>query len=316
MPPNADMRAITTLPRASWRGLRFPWYMAAQLHMKNRLPERHYYGVDIAAHDWTGTDWPPISFKIRFSNGVLPEAHGLGVKLFPDYWQTFLLQILDGEPGDLDHPLIGVVRARVDSWNTEATTQDLSGIELNITFVRTNEDPGVVEALDVGGGDPTRLAQLVANYIAPFGLTLASKRAAQIRQSTYGTTDPSIVQVWSSLSRSISIDLGFLTAIWALIADLDSLVDDLLLLDDVSTWEALRWCRAFRRYLNTAALSLAQANRPTGTRAISEPTTLDAWARTTKMTLPEAMALNIPVMKRPRIERGTALRYYLTRGSV
>lgn len=317
--PNTDARIITTLPRAAWRDLRFPWYTAAPVHVKHRLPERKYPYIDVAGHDWTGTDWPAMAFKIHFTNTIRPAAHGLGVRLFPDYWQKFLFQILDGAPGDLDHPLIGPVRARVESWNTEAASDNLGGVLLNISFVRTNETPGIIAALNVGdGGDPTRLAELASVYVQPYGLTMLRGRSEAMVRALYGLpkNPHTIADVWDGLMPQRGVGMGFLTQLWAFIADLDSIIDDLLGFDDVATWQALAACRAFRRYLNTAALSLANANRPTGARVISEPTTLDAWARETGMTLPEAMALNLSTLKRPRIERGTRLRFYITRGKV
>lgn len=309
----SDARIIQTLPQGSWRGLLFPPHDTAPVGVKHRLAERKYPYIDVAGHDDVGADYSPMAFKLNFLNTTLRAAHSIQGRLYPDYYNRFLVQILDGGPGDLGHPLLGVVRARVESWHTEATINSQSGVILNITFVRTNENPGELElAADLSLGDPSRLAATADAKVAPFGIRFSPGLPAPMMGSIYGiyVEEPTLAQVWTALSARLSLDLSLVSAIASFIQGIIDMISALEALDDVLTWEALVALRRFWFWLDTAAMSLAQANRPTAQRVISSRTTLDAWARQTGMTLAQAMTLNVRFLRQPEIPAGSVLRFY------
>src|SRR5688572_3868919 len=130
-------RVIQGLPEFSWRGITAP-YAAANASTSFDLAERKYYGVDAAAHDNTGRNSDTFSIRLLLFNTI--EAG-----LFPDRFnQLFDATHTDKSPGDLVHPVLGPLRARVQSVEYQLAAEATAGAAMDITFVETREDIDVV----------------------------------------------------------------------------------------------------------------------------------------------------------------------------
>src|SRR5580658_10043969 len=109
-----DTTITRDLPALKWRGMLAPGYDVIPFKWRNRLAPRKYYGVDGDAHDPTGRDsFAGLSARLYFVNTLVPQLSGGLGRLFPNYWETWRDQLMDGAAGDLEHPVLGPIRARV-----------------------------------------------------------------------------------------------------------------------------------------------------------------------------------------------------------
>lgn len=314
----SDAKIIQDLPPLKWRGLLAPSYDVLPFSWKNRLPSRQYYGVDGDAHDPTGRDSIPFKARLYFINTVIPQMQG-PTRIFPDYWELWRNQLMDGAAGDLEHPAFGLVRARVPDVSGVVETKCLSGIIVDISWIETNEDPSTLVAVGNVPADPANLAAQADTNAAAFNVVVAPGRLPIMFQVQYGLTfpngfvQPTLAGIFDAIRSSVfAVDLSSLDMLSALMGDVAAMVAALQLLNTASVWPAIVSCRSFWMALRTMALNIGAAARTTGVEVLSKDTTLDAFARAHNNSVPEIMALNAAALRGPYAPRGMALSYYLT----
>src|SRR5580693_4719617 len=133
-----DANIITSLPVLSWKGLVAPPYDIVTFDFENRLAPRSIPYVDGTVHDDLGREAFPMTARLYFCNGL--EGGPPGVRLFPEYWNQWADK-LDGTPGDLVHPILGRLRARVRGAKGELRATVRSGVIVDITWTETLENP-------------------------------------------------------------------------------------------------------------------------------------------------------------------------------
>jgi hypothetical protein len=309
-------QAARALSQASWRGLPLPPYSKVPLDWEPRLPKREYPYVDIAGHDFTGVDYKPFEVDLRFLNTLNQAPPNGASSWFPGYWEIFKAQILDGKPGDFVHPLVGSVRARVCKGAALVSDETLAGIVVRVSWELTNEDPTTDQYFEILQGNPSALASAADASAGEFGVAVGlGQRTAYQFAAQYGTNAslglPSLSSIWSAISGLVfSFDFGVLSLLNALLGDVDAMVEAIILLDDVTTWEALADLFAFRTYLSLATTSVQASNRKVAQRAITAPITLDAFARQTNNDLGDIIALNCQFVADPQVPARSILRYY------
>jgi hypothetical protein len=313
-----DATIIKDLPALTWRGLLAPPYDVLPFKWKNRLPERKYYGVDGDAHDPTGRDSIPMSARLCFVNTVVDQYQGLG-RLYPDYWEQWRNELMDGQAGDLEHPALGLLRARVDLVSGVLETKVQSGIVVEISWIETNEDPATFTALGNVAADPAQLASDADTNAAAFNVVVAPGRLPVMFSTQYGLTFPSgfvqptLAGIFDAIRTSVFVaDLSALSTLGALMGDVAAMVGALQALDTAEAWPAIVSCRSFWMALRTMQANLAAAARETKTTVISKSTTLDVFARLYNNSVAEIMALNAGALTGSYAPRGTALTYYVT----
>jgi hypothetical protein len=314
-----DAAITRDLPALSWRGLLAPGYDVLPFKWKNRLAPRPYYGVDGEAHDPTGRDsFAGLSAKLYFVNTSVAAFAGLG-RLFPDYWELWRDQLLDGDAGDLQHPVLGLLRARVAEVDGVLETKVQSGVLVTVTWVDTVEDPATRTALGNISANPAQLASDADTNAAAFGVTVAPGRLPVMFASQYGLTfptgfsPPTLSLIYAAIRAPLFS--GALAAggmLLALMGDVATMVTSLRALDDHAAWPAVDSCVAFWNALHTQQQNLARAARKIGTEVVDRPTYLDAFASAHGNSTAEIMQLNAQWIRGPQVPRGTALSFYLT----
>jgi hypothetical protein len=310
-----DSTIIQGLSAPSWRGLLLPPYHAFPLEWTHRQAKREYPYVDIAGHDWTGMDVKPFKVECRFLN-TQTQAPPLGyARWFPEYWEVFKTQVLDGNPGDLVHPLLGSVRAVVADGSTTITTESLSGITVTITWELTNEDPSTIAFFgDVLAGNPATLASAADAACAEFGVFPGPGRLPQQTWGMYGMptgASISLSSIWAAISGGVfSLSFTTLAQILALIGDVIAMAEILTSLDACQASQALSAVWAFFSYIQGAQTQIGLANRPTASRTIDTPTTLAAFANSVGNTFDDILGLNPQLIPFVQVPKYKAITYY------
>lgn len=314
----ADATIVKDLPALMWRGLLAPPYDVLPFKWKNRLSPRQYYSVDVDAHDPTGRDSIPMTARLYFVNTLVQQFAGLG-RLFPDYWEQWRDQLMDGDAGDLQHPALGTLRARVDQVSGIVETKVQSGIIVEISWVETNEDPSTLTALGNIPADPATLAALADANAAAFNIFPAPNVLPVMFETTFGLTfpngfsQPSLVDIFDSIFSSVfGAALGVLDVLSTFMGIVADMITALIALDDVMTWPAIQACRSFWMALRTMRNNLAKVARKTGQVVLGKDTTLDVFARLYGNSVAEIMALNAAALRGPYAPRGTTLSYYIS----
>jgi hypothetical protein len=310
-----DANIIAELPRLTWRGLVAPPYDAVTFDYENRLAPREVPWIDGEIHDDLGRKATPMSAKLYFINGL--SGGPPGVRLFPDYWNQWAVT-LDGSPGDLLHPVLGPLRARVRGakGTVQATTR--AGIIVEITWIETLEDPALPSYLALLDTNPVSLAADADAQAAAFGVSFASVDDG----SGFLATPPSAIfpagirattlaDALSAIEGAIfALQLGALASLGRLMGAVLAMADLLDAGSAAERWQANDALIAFWTALFDMQVRFQRAARSTGTRVVGADTTLAAFAETVGNTTVEVMGLNPGALRAPTVRRGTPLVFY------
>jgi hypothetical protein len=314
----SDAKIIQDLPTLTWRGLLAPPYDVLSFSWKNRLAVREYYDVDGDAHDPTGRGSIPMTARLYFVNTVVAEYAGLG-RLFPEYWEQWRNELQDGQPGDLEHPALGLIRARVPTVAGVVETKVQSGIIVDISWIETNEDPSVLTELGNIAANPAQLATDADTNAGAFGVVVAPGRLPVMFTVQYGLqfpsgfVQPTLASIFAAIYTSVfAATLNASAMLLSLMGDVAAMIGAIQALDDVAAWPALVSLLSFWNALRTMQRNIAAVARTTAQEVVTKQTTLDAFALAHGNSLAEILALNAAAITSSYVPRGTTLSYYLT----
>ncbi len=300
MATNAEI--ISALPPLTWGGLLAPPYALVSFGHENALAERRVPYVDDAIHDNTGLMIAPMTARLMFLNTVEGGTTS-GVRNFPDYWNVWQAKC-DGQARDLDHPIYGRMRARVKGVRGEIVATTRSGVVAEFTWVKTVEDPAI---LDFGGDtsvDNVAAAQQVGAMAYEIGVFYPRG----------GSAAPAVTDLYDDVVGALSAVVGAVSATVArltrIIGRVATMINQVRALDTAAHWPILDGLTRLWVGLSDAVASLIRAARPTRSRTITAPTTLDAFARDVGNSLADVMNLNISALRTPIVARGATLTYY------
>ena len=284
---------IQGLPELSWRYKRAPCEIAP-IDFSHGQAERRYPYVDAAGHDWTGRDPSKFNVRLFFLNTVQPKS-------FPELWEDWRTALEDGSSGDLNHPILGIVRARVLSWHVDLKAQATAGIVVDVVFTETRDD------LD------TDLKYTPADVVLD-----AAVDAATTAASSFGINYPdgknklSLLQAFGAIKGSIfSAALTVNGAINSVMGNVATMIDAVDALDDPMAWPAYDLLtQVYSGLSDLKAAADAVAARSVAIEVCASDTTLDGFATAKGNTTAEIMSLNLSALNSPIVPRGTALRYY------
>lgn len=313
-----DALIIRDLPILQWRGLTAPPYITLNSQWQNGLAPRNVPYVDGDLHDPLGRRSFTFSTRLLFLNTVkAPTA----TRNFPEYWERWREQILDGEPGDLRHPVLGLVRARVEGGAFAITAESVSGIAIDISWVETNEDPSTLVFFGDVDASPSALAAKADASAARVGVTFAPKRSPQVLRPQYGlpvsratasTQVTTLSEVVDSIQpRLFSLDRNILSTLDTFAGDVSTMVSDVDLLNRHDAWVARSDLVRLYLAIVDSRSALSRVAGKTRERVVSSRTTLARFAREMNNTLTEILALNIRSLYLPYVERGDSLLYYV-----
>src|SRR5689334_11379163 len=128
----AETNIIGQLQELRWRGRRAACSVASFKFSHDQAPREYPY-VNGAGHDWTGLKAIPIEVLLYFVNTIEPRS-------FPDEFNFWMENLLDGTPGKLVHPILGEIDAVVMEGSVELVAQNRAGVVVHVTFEKTRLD--------------------------------------------------------------------------------------------------------------------------------------------------------------------------------
>lgn len=300
---------IADLPELEWRGLTAPCSVASYTVTFDLAP-RAYYGTDGYGHDNTGRQSTPFPVTLWFINTVRANA-------FPELFQQWQdACVNDKSPDWLLHPIVGLTRARVQSWAVDHGANMRAGVKVDVVFVETLEDadtrvdfngPQVAPEAAALAAD-TAMAAVGVSY--PTKTTLASL-APITGQSTLDQAT-SLQEAYAAVKGQLfSASLTATSAISGLLGIVVTIVSDIDALGSHDAWAArwnvLSFYASLKRIQSDVERVIARA---TATQVLQKDTTLDEFARAKSNTLIDIMSLNVQALRSPVVLKGQTLRYY------
>jgi len=289
---------IAALPILTWRGLDAPDYSLVGCEFQHEQAERRIPYIDGAIHDNTGR--MPFQFMARI---FFINTTGDGT-VFPGFWNQWRDALLDSSAGDLVHPLLGPVRARVLNGKFDVRAEIRSGIIIDVTWVETLDDPAGPQGLVPQKLDVVTLARAADKAMAARGVPYPT-----------GESTSSLFDLINQIKGAIfSAKLSILGAFNKVFGVIESILDIFRTRDDPLDYPAVDALNAlYASSLDLRSQLEATVARPTAQATISVDTTLEAFARSVGNTLSEVMGLNLQALRSPIVRRGTTLTYYVGR---
>jgi prophage DNA circulation protein len=314
---------ISGLAELTWRpdsfseALRAPCGTAS-FEFSHSLPERSYPYVDGKGHDWTGRDPIPLPARLFFLNTLEPAS-------FPENWNDWQPALFTGEAGDLVHPILGLLRARVQRGSVTLAAEERSGVVLDVSWIETLDDPaelfffGELSVIEVNLSSRALAAEAAAKA---FGVTYTPGVVAAAFTPSTTPTKPSfptaeahttLVSAVAELQSYAVASSGAAAAVslaTQLAGRVNQMVRDVEDLRDPEAWPAYDNLVATWTMLRDLERRLEKKQRPTARRQLGTATTLDAFADSVSNNLGEIVSLNPHALGHPLVEKGVFLRYY------
>jgi hypothetical protein len=288
-----DVDVISKLPELIWRGLKAPCDVGA-FDVEHTLPPRRYPYVNGEGHDNTGRASIPITATLFFLSTVQEDA-------FPTLWNSWLPVLLEGDEGELQHPVLGSIKARVQRWKANLTAQVRSGFAVDVTWLETISDPA---------------SETIFGLVDP-GLA-STAEAAEAAAASLGIVYPPGRPTTSLLGAIRALqNLRFLAELTANIVASQILGAVSLMTDlaeahtDHTAWVAVDLLQNVWLQLHDIATSSAKLlPRPVAKRRLQRDTTLDGFASSVNNTLDDMAQLNPFALRFPIVSKGTTLAYF------
>lgn len=290
-----SFNAITGLPNMKWRSLEAPDYAMASVSGGHSLARRPYPYQKGVSHQHTGTNSFLMPFSLFFNNSLKRLN-------FPQLFEEWVNAVVhDPTAGELRHPLMGKVDARVDTWAVDLDANRIDGVIMQINFEQTVLDPeeqvttsGVTINLhDAATQADEAMHKLGIEY--PTG------------ERTTSLTD--MVNQIDSLVFSSRLTLeGMINQALGTIANIIETVENV---QEHVTWaleDMLKQLYDGLAKLGTPAVK--GTNRLVLTRTLDHDDTLDGVARDTRNSVGEIITLNPKLLSSPQIKSGMAVSFF------
>lgn len=305
---------VSALAPLRWR-LLFAPTLDCSFDVKHTQAARSYPYLDVDGHDHTGRRSRPIRAVIRLMNGLDGR-----LDWYPTYWNAWRAALDDGSPGDLEHPNIGKIRARVEGYSVTSTAQNRSGVEVSIQFIETRENADQPANADAPALDLNLTAQNADAAIAEVVLKYPTGRVKRALDAAAQTVKIKYPNGNSTGKVSDIATVGFtdvdLTS--ALIpAKIDAAVDvlgqylkALTLANDPEIWQAVESVQSTIKAVRDLGETLFDSLRPTKFVIVTTDTLLDEFAERVNNSLDDIISLNPSALFSPIVSAGTRLLYY------
>jgi prophage DNA circulation protein len=260
--------------------------------------ERVFPYIDGAGHDNTGRDPIKMNFRLMFYNTLTPGA-------FPGEFELWRAALMNGGPGDMVHPILGPIRARVLTFDIVAdANRTTAGVLVNVTWTDTVDNPADATSFNPLKLNAVAIAKKVDSQLSDAGIDFPEGGPSNLAD-LFQQIDGAIFSATLSINGLVNQAKGTAAA----------LVERVEAKDDPALW-------AIRTNLITvydAALDIqdrlgAAAARQADSNVFSFPTTLNRVARETGNTVAELMTLNQSLLSSPQIPPGTKVRFYADTG--
>lgn len=286
------------LPALEWRGLEAPPYDTAPISVTHNQSPRKFPYIDGAGHDHTGRDPIRMTVRLFFINTLDLTA---GIPLFPDLFELWKDALLDGSSGDLRHPILGPVRARVMTFDVNLDANvSLAGATVTVNWEDTIDNPAEQSDFEPLENNVTALAEAADNAMSALGIDFPDggpSNLANLLQQLEGF----IFSAQLSVSGLINQAQGVV----------EQLVDTIGRRDDALDYPALDNLTLLHSALTDASLSIgSQRSRGTTTTTFPFATTLPTVGGEVGNTTEELMSLNLALLRSPSIPPNTPITVY------
>lgn len=291
---------ISNLQQLTFDGLPEVPCQLASYGIKHTQAPRKYPYIDGEGHDNTGRAAIPIQVRLLFLNTLTLEQPG--VILFPAVFNQWQERALSGAPGNLQHPILGNIRARVDSFNVDLTSAVRSGVIVDATFLETLDEP-----------------EQQIPFVGPETSLAASAEAAQAACDAFKIYYPDGIIDGVSLTEAVRGVLGTLdstaTRIDGKIRQVQQgivkMLEDAERLNDHQAYGAIDNLSTLWRGLQDLREHLpVQVQRAVQSAIAANDTTCDELALSVGNKLAEFIDLNPQLLADPQVLKGTPYRYY------
>jgi len=294
---------IGSLPELTWRGLDPVPVEDASYEFNHEQVERRYAYVDGVGHDHTGRGPIRISARLLFLNTIQEN-------LYPHTWEEWRAALFDGSAGEIFHPELGAMDARVVHGSVKLAAQCRAGVTVDVAFVETLQDPDrapadiPVLALNLQQG--ARAADIACEALGikyPHVVDPPAKSLLDAIKSIEGLATSSALAALGAIAQVTG-------AVRSMAGSVERLAAPTRLLRKPSTWPALHNLEIVEEGLVELAEALHRSARPVAALVLDRRTTLDVFARSVGNTLDEIVGLNPTALGKPSVAVGTRLRYY------
>lgn len=289
--PNSIIYGLAPL---LWRGLEAPPYDVAGFDFSHSQAEKRYPYIDGAAHDWTGLDPVSMKFTLYFINTLRRDA-------FPQLWEQWRKALLNGAPGELQHPLLGRMDAVPKSGSVDLKATTTAGVIVQVEWTKTLLNPEKADTFEALTVNAQALARAVDAETQALGFTYPTGIGGdtsffdlllQIEGAIQGLQMTALGKI-RQLQGKLNIAIRFLN------------------IPNHTRWAALALCRQ----LYVASMDMANAlgresARRTARATYTAPMTFGDVAASTGNTVAEILGLNLALARAPTIPAGTAVTYY------
>lgn len=289
-------RVTQGLPALSWRGLKAPCDVA-DFDFSHAQAGRSYPLIDGRTHDWMGMDALPIKARLYFLNTVQ-------INSFPVNWDLWRDALFDGASGDLVHPVLGELRARVMGGSVKVNAMQTAGVVVDVSWETTNDDLDTFTIFE-----STAVSVSGAAY------------AAQAAASSLGIDYPdgeneglSLLDAVNAVESALfSAQLSTSGALNKVTGKVEQMIEAAQRITDPSAWVAIAnlqtvWGRL--KDIQDKIVNRAVGARPTKSETLSSDTALDAFASLHGNTMTEIVELNPSALAKPVVPKGSTLTYY------
>ena len=287
---------LAGLPELTWRGLSAP---ASYAHVDFKLTqaELRYPYVDVGSHDYLGRDPHQFAARLYFLNTVQPDSFP---KLFGQWWKN----LTDGSSGQLHHPVLGKVRARVLSGHVAIAAEVRAGCIVDVAFTETRDDIASPIKFNPTEVSLESAAKAATAACATFGINYPD---GENKTDLFGAFNAFMGSLFSA-----SLTVG--GAINTVIGNVTTMIEAVDALNDAAAWPAYDMLTSVYSSLHDLkAASDKLTSRAVAGELAASTTTLDAFATAKGMTTEEAMGLNLAALRAPVVAKGTKLFYYTGR---
>jgi hypothetical protein len=312
----------------AWKGVYFP-SAAFRVRLKQDVAMHDYADRDGAHVEGTGRAALEFSARIPFINGIdlSPAEAGVLQPVYPVAFRKFLEVAADRSRGDLQHPELGRIKARLLELDTDWSAQTRGGVMVDVTWVEDTDKPSDLESLLLNPSPAQALAEAASDLDAQMDAALENLRTKNIDR------DLAVFAMVQGLRETELKDLSFSEATRRLQGIGDSIestnrrtaaVVDAIEFRAKNIGASLKRAGAHPVYwpiqhaaqrMEAAAIdlkaSLGTKKRRIGLYVVAAPSTAPSIAQDLGVKLGDVLSLNPTLAGGPVVLRGTKVRYYL-----
>ena len=286
-------KVMNQLPELTWNGLKAPCNDVS-FDFSSTLAEIRVPYVDGAAHDFISRNPHQLRCHLLFLNSI--EAD-----LFPDRWGLWLSELFYGTLGDLDHPVIGPMKARVVGGSVSATARSTAGIEVDVSWVESLEDIDELVVSQSPYIDLPSVARAADAAMAAIGVPYPTGQRTTSLSDLMGQIQGLVLSARLTEQGMLNQALGIL----------DELIDTVVAVRSVAAWPAqTNLIQLWDAVSKFKARTNEKLIRKTDVYVTTFATTLAIVANIVANAPIEVMYLNPHLLKTVAIPIGTPVKYY------